>query len=79
MNFHDSDSDLDSTMIAATAFNNIVRLVQLSNLNFKLQLSPFSANIALKKTLVKDRSNPPFSHVDTSADVAVLAAKNVKL
>ena len=77
-------SDVDSTMAAAIAFNNIVNLVQSSNLNFKLQLSPFSANISLKKTLVKDKSGFPSlpPHVDilgSAAEVADLASKKLKL
>ena len=72
-------------MAASTAFNNIVNLVQSSNLNFKLQLSPFSANICLKKTLVKDRSGfptlPHKTHSEStgSAEFAALAAKNLTL
>ena len=77
-------SDVDSTMAAAIAFNNIVNLVQSSNLNFKLQLSPFSANISLKKTLLKDKSGlPSLPHINItgSADVeaAALAAENLEL
>ena len=72
-------------MAAETAFNNIVKLVQSSRLNFKLQLSPFSANISLKKTLVKDKSGfpslPPHVDIPDSAEVADrdLASKNLKL
>ena len=72
-------------MAAETAFNNIVKLVQSSRLNFKLQLSPFSANISLKKTLVKDKSGfpslPPHVDIPDSAEVAdrYLASKNLKL
>ena len=80
------NSELESTMAATTAFNSIVNLVQSSNLNFKLQLSPFSANISLKKTLVKDRSGFPslprnVTHSEStgSAEFAALAAKNLKL
>ena len=44
------------TMLADQAFNKILDNVQKSNLNFQLQVSPFSALISLKKSLVKDRS-----------------------
>ena len=58
-----SDSDITSTMAASKAFDKILDCVKSSNLNFCLQLSPFSANISLKKTLVKDKAgfylNPP--------------------
>ena len=43
-------------MAASKAFNKILDCVKSSNLNFCLQLSPFSANISLKKTLVKDKA-----------------------
>ena len=59
----DSDSETKSTMAACKAFDKILDCVKSSNLNFCLQLSPFSANISLKKTLVKDKAgfylNPP--------------------
>ena len=42
-------------MSASQAFDKIIEHVKLSNLNFCLQLSPFSANICLKKTLIKDK------------------------
>ena len=73
-------------MAANRIFDNILEQIQSSNLNFHLQVSPFSAVISLKKSLVKDRSGnfllPPTSAspLKTSADdIAVLAAKNLKL
>ena len=41
-------------MMASIAFDNILKEIQTSNLNFQLQVSPFSAQISLKKSLVKD-------------------------
>ena len=41
-------------MIAEKTFSNIIQQVLSSNLNFQLQLSPFSAMISLKKPPVKD-------------------------
>eukprot|EP00091_Calanus_sinicus_P017744 TRINITY_DN38458_c0_g1_i1.p1 TRINITY_DN38458_c0_g1~~TRINITY_DN38458_c0_g1_i1.p1 ORF type:complete len:101 (+),score=19.31 TRINITY_DN38458_c0_g1_i1:74-376(+) len=52
-------SDLNSTMVANQIFNNILDQIQKSKLNFQLQLSPFDANISLKKTLIKDKSATP--------------------
>ena len=52
----DSDSDFNPTMAASKAFDQILEYVKSSNLNFCLQLSPFSANISIKKTLTKDKS-----------------------
>ena len=43
-------------MLADQAFSNILDGIQKSNLNFQLQVSPYSAFISLKKSLVKDRS-----------------------
>ena len=43
-------------MLASTTFYKILDLIKSSNLNFQLSLSPFSAQISLKKSLVKDRS-----------------------
>ena len=56
MNFINSESN--STMVAA-AFDNILQTIRSSNLNFRLELSPFAANILLKKTLVKNKSGIP--------------------
>ena len=43
-------------MEATEAFENIIHHIKYSNLNFKLEQSPYSAFISLKKTLLKDRS-----------------------
>ena len=80
------DSDRNSTMIAENTFANIIQQVQSSNLNFQLQLSPFSAMISLKKTPVKDKSgllkNVAPKTVCSAADqneVASLLARNTEL
>ena len=52
-------SDLSPTMIAEQTFDSILQQVQNSNLNFQLQLSPFSANISLKKSPIKDQARVP--------------------
>ena len=46
-------------MIAENTFDYILSQVQNSSLNFQLQLSPFSAYISLKKSLVKDKLGKP--------------------
>ena len=46
-------------MVASRTFNNILPRIQSSNLNFQLQISPFSANIYLKKTLIRDQYGAP--------------------
>ena len=43
-------------MLASTVFQNILDQVQASNLNFQLVVSPFSAQISLKKSLAKDQA-----------------------
>ena len=53
------NSDCNLTMLAMQAFEDIIDNVQSSGLNFQLQISPFSAIISLKKSLVRDRSGNP--------------------
>ena len=77
------DSDLQPAILALEAFHNILNMIQSSNLNFQLQLLPFSAQIFLKKTLVKDKTGtpilPPASPSIINADIKNLVAKNCKL
>ena len=42
-------------MEASATFDCLLMQVQNSKLNFKVDLSPFSAVISLKKTFIKDR------------------------
>ena len=52
-----STSEFDSTVAAASeSFETILNQVKKSNLNFRMDLSPFSAVIYIKKSLIKDRS-----------------------
>ena len=74
-----TDSELKFTMSTAATetFDMILDCVKKSNLNFCLQLSPFSANISLKKTFVKDKAGvyldpPPFFTVPISSDSLLL-------
>ena len=66
-------SDENPTMVGKTAFNNIIEQIQSSNLNFQLQMSPFSASISLKKSLIKDKFGnilfPPTHLHQTHANV----------
>ena len=68
-------------MIAAKSFENIVQQIRSSNLNYKLQLSPFSANISLKKTPVKDMSGAPLilPCIYTTENIIKLEAEISKL
>ena len=54
-----SDSDFDPAMLASNAFQAIINKIQHSNLNFQLQMTPFSSQISLKKSLVIDKSGVP--------------------
>ena len=65
-------SDLDPTMAASRMFENLLHQIKYSNLNFRLEESPFAAVISLKKSLVKNKTgtllmpplqiNPSFLH-----------------
>ena len=41
-------------MAASILFENIIHQVKSSNLNFRIEMAPFSANIVIKKSLIKD-------------------------
>ena len=79
-------SELTPAMAASRTFDSILQQIQTSNLNFQLQISPFSANIAIKKTPIKDRSGapilPPPSHPFASSslgDIGNLVAEKRRL
>ena len=65
-------------MLAAQVFDEILDRIQKSNLNYQMQISPFSAVISLKKSLIKDGSGslllPPV-HTAIGADVTKLVTK----
>ena len=75
----DSD-DKNSAMHASNVFHEILDQIQSSNLNFQLQVSPFSAQISLKKSLVRNKTGnmlPPVSQ--RHDDMKKLMEKNNKL
>ena len=45
--------------MATEAFQEIINRIQTSGLNYKIELSPFSAKVILKKTLTKDLNGNP--------------------
>ena len=49
--------DSDMTMSAATTFDKIIQQIQNSGLNYQLKITPFSANISIKKSFVKYRGD----------------------
>ena len=50
------DMSMAFSNMAADIFENIITQVKNSNLNFQMELSPFSAVIHLKKSILKDKS-----------------------
>ena len=74
-------------MIANKIFNDILKQIQDSGLNFQLQVSPFGAMISLKRSLVKDKRgnviNPSSSLISgtlyNKENLADLPTKNVVL
>ena len=80
-------------MLVSNAFDNILHQIQKSNLNFQLQMTPFSAIISLKKTVVKDKAGNPIkssesctsetsdtiSSLASTAELTSLAIKNGQL
>ena len=49
----------DLEMATSTCFSSILHEIQLSNLNFKIEMTPFAAFITLKKTVLKDKNGVP--------------------
>ena len=76
-------------MVASRTFDSIVGQILSSNLNLQIQLSPFSANIALKKSPIKDKTGAPihpspptltsYSPTSSSDYPADLSTTNLKL
>ena len=48
----DSNFNSDLTMAVNSTFSSILNDIQLSDLNFKIEMTPFAAIITLKKTVV---------------------------
>ena len=82
-------SDLNPTMVANKTYDSILVQVRASNLNFHLHISPFSAIISIKKSLIKDQfgslllpptSSPLSIHQNAlNADIAALKIKTLEL
>ena len=68
----------DLTMATSISFSAILDEIQKSNLNFKIELSPFSAVVILKKTPIKDRKgifaipSPPSSFLLLKAQKEII-------
>ena len=71
-------------MLAKNTFEDIIDQIQNSNLNFHLQMSPFSAIISLKRSLIRDKFGsfllPSIVAPKSSKiEIAALASKNLML
>ena len=87
----DSDINPNPTMLASNVFEAIIDKIRYSNLNFQIQMSPFSAIVSLKKSFITNKSGIPLlpppdmlalnglPMSNLQADNAVLAAKNLQL
>ena len=81
------NSDIYLEMLATTSFDHVINEIQRSGLNFQLQISPFSALISVKKSLIKDVSGKPLlpskikpdRSVVTSEQIEALVSKNIEL
>ena len=80
------DSDKTPAMLASTVFYHIINQIQSSNLNFQLQISPYSAKISLKKSLVRDRAgalllppDPVMQGYKNDNKIEIILAKNAAL
>ena len=73
--------------VARETYNSIVKQVLDSNLNFQLQLSPFSCNISMRKPPIKDQAGEliPAKGYNSSGvnmnltSIAALKSKNEQL
>ena len=77
-----SDNAKTPAMRASQTFDRILQTIQKSNLNFVLQLSPYSANISLKKSLVTNKSGTVCLPPEVSCDIITheaLAALEAKI
>ena len=62
-------------MDAPQVFENVLKQVMDSCLNYKVEMSPFSAMIFLKKTFIRDKSGMPI--FPSSSPLPFLPAKQV--
>ena len=61
----DTQINSDVTMAASKKFDSIIHQIEKSGLNFRLEVTPYSAFISLKKSLVKDKSGSPIFPLHT--------------
>ena len=72
-------------MAATECFHNVLHFIQTSSLNYRIELSPFSATIHLKNSFLKDKNGNPITfppsitqsvHIKTETDKIVEAQEN---
>ena len=63
----DSDIVPNPTMLASNVFEAIIDKIRYSNLNFQIQMSPFSAIVSLKKSFITNKSGIPLLPSDMPA------------
>ena len=67
-------------MAAKEIFNTVIQSVKDSNLNFTMNLTPFSAHITIKSSFIKSFSPPPTpSHLKPVAEDYLLIDENQEL
>ena len=67
-------------MAAKETFNTVIQSVKDSNLNFTMNLTPFSAHITIKSSFIKCYSPPSTpSHPNPSAEYYLLVDENQEL
>ena len=68
------------TMAAKEIFNTVIQTVKDSNLNFTMNLTPFSAHITIKSSFIKSYSPPPTpSHFKPGVEYYLLVDENQEL
>ena len=54
--------------MATETFQNVLHFIQTSGLNFKMEISPFSAAIHIKNSTLKDKKGNPLIYPSESSD-----------
>ena len=52
--------------MATEKFQNLLRMIQNSGINYKMEVSPFSAIICIKNSLLKDQNGKPLVSLPSS-------------
>ena len=61
--------DSELTMVANKAYSYVLQCVQNSGLNYQIQMSPFSAVISLKKSLIRNKTGLPIIPILPISDI----------